>query len=775
MTDIDARRAFGREVLGPIFAAYLLKLHQAIGYFEPERRAKVLFVTRAGVRIRTLYLDFCASTGAEPSSTGELFQISRLLTAKGSWSKCPENTLALFRQEYGAGTLGEAVQAILRQASGQPACEPDPSWGRPGSELQDYLSSGEPWAQATVRHLEEQSRLFGRYLDGLLGDRRTVLLVDSGWQGTAQRLLADMRPDVEWWGAYFGRFGFPRSDRTLWPQMLGLVLEDDEFDWQRPETAIILHRHLIEHLLEPLGPSMETLVESEGTISAIGSERIIADRPTPERDSIFIGVQDYLRGDLRADPGPGAILIAAQRAHPLLARMLALPVREEADLLGGGHRSADFGRDLMVPVLLPSKDRHASDSAQLRIEHSLWPQGQIALEYPTHLAATLQRQLAKIDGAGETSPSAAHRKAAWALAQAQTIGEVPRVCIATRTMDRPAMLIRALSSVAAQDMTDYVHIVVCDGGPIPPVVEAIESSPADLRRVWLIDNVVNRGMEAASNIAIGAGASDYILVHDDDDTLEPEFLRETVSFLDSERGQKYGGVVTQSIHVSEELVGEEIREHGRWPYNGWMRSVYLDEMILGNYFPPIAFVFRRSVYDEIGGFSEDLPVLGDWDFNLRFLARADIAAIPRPLSNYHHRDVGNVQLYGNSVLAGRNLHEEYDVIVRNRHLRATGNGALAALIGQSQSIREIRGVVRELAQESRVLESCRAEFEASNGELLSCRANLDAYKADSERCRAEREAYRRGLEAYRTSTSWRLTAPLRAVAIFLRRLGRNRA
>ena len=53
------------------------------------------------------------------------------------------------------------------------------------------------------------------------------------------------------------------------------------------------------------------------------------------------------------------------------------------------------------------------------------------------------------------------------------------------------------------------------------------------------------------------------------------------------------------------------------PYNHWLQNVYLSDLAVENRFPPISFLFRRSVYDKIGGFDEELPVLGDWDFNLK--------------------------------------------------------------------------------------------------------------------------------------------------------------
>ena len=176
-------------------------------------------------------------------------------------------------------------------------------------------------------------------------------------------------------------------------------------------------------------------------------------------------------------------------------------------------------------------------------------------------------------------------------------------------------------------------------------------------------------MEAASNIGIKNSQSDYIIIHDDDDSWDPRFLEETVDFL-QENDRIFEGVVTQCFYVSETIAGDQVVECRSYPYNDWVDSIHLAEMTVGNIFAPIAFLFSRKVYDQIGGYDETLPVLGDWDFNLRFLLEADIGFLPKRLARYHHRDqavkAGN---YSNSLTGGVNLHASYNALVRNKFVR----------------------------------------------------------------------------------------------------------
>jgi len=204
-------------------------------------------------------------------------------------------------------------------------------------------------------------------------------------------------------------------------------------------------------------------------------------------------------------------------------------------------------------------------------------------------------------------------------------------------------------------------------------------------------------MEAASNLAIENSVSDYIVIHDDDDSWEPTFLEKTVAFLDSVEGRLYGGVITRSTYCSEEVTPQGIIVHGRAPYHAWVENVHLMEMAIENFFPPIAFLFRRDIWERLGGFNEAYPVLGDWDFNLRFLVEADIAVLPEALANYHHRDRGDTTTFGNSVIAARSKHLEFASVVRNNFVRGLvqrGHAAAATLAGMGTFLADQRTTIR---------------------------------------------------------------------------------
>ncbi len=272
----------------------------------------------------------------------------------------------------------------------------------------------------------------------------------------------------------------------------------------------------------------------------------------------------------------------------------------------------------------------------------------------------------------------------------------PAVAVVTRTKDRAVLLRRAMESVLSQTAGDWIHVVVNDGGD-PAPVDRLAAGLADryAGRLVVVHNPRSLGMEAASNVGLRAADSRYVVIHDDDDSWEPEFLAATTAFLDAQEGTTIAGVVTHSVRIDERIEGDRVEIDRRAPYNEWVRSITLFRMAGGNMFPPISFLFRRTMLDEVGYYREDLPVLGDWDFNLRFLARRDIGVLPRPLALYHHRPSSTDPAYANSIFGAQDKHALYDALIRNELMRRdldAGRLGLGTLVnlGQHLSLLELK-------------------------------------------------------------------------------------
>ena len=207
------------------------------------------------------------------------------------------------------------------------------------------------------------------------------------------------------------------------------------------------------------------------------------------------------------------------------------------------------------------------------------------------------------------------------------------VAIVTRTKDRPVLLARAFASILAQEHQDWHLYLVNDGGEREQVDELVALyEPAFAGRISVTHNGRSIGMEAASNLALVRCTGDFVAVHDDDDAWHPEFLRQCVDYLNDSPNLQFAAVITNCIVVNERIEGDTVVEESRSNWAYWMPVVTLSRMSEGNIFPPICLLLRHSVASAIGLFNEALPVLGDWDYNLRILSIGDIGSVKEPIA-----------------------------------------------------------------------------------------------------------------------------------------------
>ncbi|MFW2133530.1 glycosyltransferase [Ectothiorhodospira haloalkaliphila] len=717
---------FGHDALGPVVNVFMARLHAYLRQCD-DADHKILFALRAGLRIKDLYQTWLSAREAEPPENMALLRTSRMMAIKAAYLAAPTIAVTALGRELDGAPLNDIIRSVLNREITSGRC-PEPPQVRQ-MPLHDFLNQGDQVAQFVRRYLNRQSDLYASYLNRLAGSAERLILVDSGWRGTTQLLLEQAFPNYGWEGVYFGCSGQNEILGLRPGPMHGLMFDSDLYQPDKPETAFLIHRHLVESLFEPGIPSIEQ-IEPEDIGSHLQVSDLLENELRENWDNAYDGVRTYLCAHA-TDP-LSKIATDYRLAMERLADLLCHPTEDDIVYACGKMRSHDLGRLGEVTSVMPPKDRFDGDSPELRIKEAIWQTAQAALEHPVELAKAAQK---KIIGGLMGNPAGQYFAAPTdGTEEAAAVG---RVAIITRTKNRPLLLRRAAESVASQTYNDYSWVIVNDGGSVEDVQKVLEDAAVDPSKVTICSNSRSLGMEAASNVGIRASESEYVVIHDDDDSWHPDFLKETVAFLSQNR-RVYAGVITKTLYVSEEIRGHAVIEHGRWPYNDWVQNIQISEMVVGNIFAPIAFVFRRDIWEQIKGFDENLPVLGDWDFNIRFLMKSDIGVLPKPLAYYHHRDRGNSGgTYSNSVIGGLNRHAAYNAIVRNKYIRLAGtNGdyaALAVLMGTGfgqQDVRHRLDNAREqiIARSGQPLQTQSKDIAALRQEVLAATAAAEGLK-----------------------------------------------
>ena len=243
---------------------------------------------------------------------------------------------------------------------------------------------------------------------------------------------------------------------------------------------------------------------------------------------------------------------------------------------------------------------------------------------------------------------------------------IPKVVVVTRTKGRKNLLRRAVESVDNQTFSDFVHIVVNDGGNPKDVEEVLSNFQSKNRLV--IHNKKSVGGTVALNQGIRQVNTKYVAIIDDDDSWSIDRLEIAVKYM--EDNKSVGSVSAMN------KIEEKIDENGKIEQisvNRWrpdITEINLYEQCLENHLSNGCFMYLRSIFDELGGYDETLDVAEDWDFGLRFLKLYDIDFIKTKsaLVNYHLRPTAK-GVIGNTVFDGIDKHKRDINKILNKNLR----------------------------------------------------------------------------------------------------------
>lgn len=276
----------------------------------------------------------------------------------------------------------------------------------------------------------------------------------------------------------------------------------------------------------------------------------------------------------------------------------------------------------------------------------------------------------------------------------RTASGLPRVSIITRTVDRPVLLERTFRSVLAQTFQDW-ELVLVDMGKAETVRKLIDDLAPEFNgrlKHFPFDDPQPGMRGIPINAGINASTGELIILLDDDDTWEPDFLEKMEAALAKKPHPNALGAVCRTRCIEETSVKEGLKATRSYLLNGDMTNLTLGALSVVNRFPPCSFIFERAALKAVGMYPEDYPVLEDWHFNLRFLLHHEILVVPEVLANYHHRPTGVSGAEANSLTGELNDHKYHEARLINDALREdirTGKAGLGQVLTQAAISREI--------------------------------------------------------------------------------------
>ncbi|HVM59858.1 MAG TPA: glycosyltransferase [Verrucomicrobiae bacterium] len=177
---------------------------------------------------------------------------------------------------------------------------------------------------------------------------------------------------------------------------------------------------------------------------------------------------------------------------------------------------------------------------------------------------------------------------------------VPLVTVVVPCYKHAHFLPDAVESVIAQTFSDWEMIIVDDGSPdnTSEVANRLIAKYPD-KQIRLIQKP-NGGLASARNVGFKAARGKYVLPLDSDDKIKPTMLEKVVPILDTH--PEVGWVYTHILHFGD--VDTE------WPMPDFDRET----LIYKNNICLCCSLCRKTMWEQVGGYNEQVLGYEDWDF-----------------------------------------------------------------------------------------------------------------------------------------------------------------
>lgn len=237
----------------------------------------------------------------------------------------------------------------------------------------------------------------------------------------------------------------------------------------------------------------------------------------------------------------------------------------------------------------------------------------------------------------------------------------PLVSIVIPTYNRASLIGQSLKSALAQTYKNC-EIIVVDDGSTDNTRQVVESFGPAVRYI----SKDNSGPSPTRNLGIREAKGEYVAFLDSDDLWEPTKIEKQLRCFEQNPDR---GMVSCNYRFIDQN-NAVIKDPGAYP--GYVPAPYLINDMVRLQFPFAAtsqFMFRRSIFEKIGAFKENLRISEDVDLLIRVGVKFPIGYVDEVLvsvrlhENHSMRETPRHEIWLNSVRVYQSHADEIRQIV----------------------------------------------------------------------------------------------------------------
>jgi GT2 family glycosyltransferase len=213
--------------------------------------------------------------------------------------------------------------------------------------------------------------------------------------------------------------------------------------------------------------------------------------------------------------------------------------------------------------------------------------------------------------------------------QSEQLAEKPLVSVLIRTHRRGAFLRQALQSVANQTYRPIEAVVVEDGSSEGENVCCEFANEIDVRYYRL---ETARGRSVAGNLALSSARGQWFCFLDDDDQFFADHVEVLLAAVQENKVKGAYSLAWRTSTLIKDIASASYEEtsYDRVPDEPFSRVTLWHH----NFMPIQAVLFHRSLYEQYGGFAEDMDQLEDWNLWTRYTIVDDFVQVRKLTSKY---------------------------------------------------------------------------------------------------------------------------------------------
>lgn len=243
--------------------------------------------------------------------------------------------------------------------------------------------------------------------------------------------------------------------------------------------------------------------------------------------------------------------------------------------------------------------------------------------------------------------------------------EYPLVSIIAVCYNHARFVVECLDAIRNQSYSNKEIIIIDDcskDDSVAVINNWIKQHQVECR---FIAHSENQGVCRTINDALAHAKGKYISIIATDDAWLPDKITRQVAMMET-LPETVGVLYSDAYQVDEngqQLADMFIAAHCK--FEAMPEGDILEQLICANFIPAMTILIRRTVYDKVGLYDENL-IYEDWDFWLRTANHFHFAYSDYPSANYRILSTSMMR----TVLSNRNVRAEQTSFLLNRKILA---------------------------------------------------------------------------------------------------------